>query len=253
MNELIKRELDDYIEFDSVLLFEPTDYLVVFGGAIRDIIADKSNRQITDIDILCLSESRDKCIDVVVSNGYKRMDLQRPELHEMYKDVHHIFEPLTFLKGDKIIQFITPSVIEMPRPYHERNLRIAMAQSFFYLLSNVDLMTSGVFYDGYHVYESIKGSIGYIVNKLSIRIPTNRMYGEKRITHRIYKLENKGFKEIWDARASDDVINQRRLKLYTLQNKHLQIEDFKKFIGFHDDIKIEMKKNVNTIIDDLDF
>lgn len=233
MNRLIKDKLTEYLEFDSELLFNNTDYLVIFGGAIRDIIADKSIKNITDIDILCLSMSRDKAIRIVEENGYKYVDLQRPELYEMYRHIHHIFEPKTFIKGHKIIQFITPAIIEMPRPYHETKLGNAQKNSFSYLLSNVDLITSGVFYDGYNVYESIKGSISFIENKYTYTLPNNAMYDEKRINHRLFKLEIKGYKDInkfeWRVRSitGDNIPISRIVKMHQLKYKYPQIEQFK--------------------------
>ena len=54
MINIIKQELDDYLEFDSNDLFKHTDLIRVFGGAIRDIIAEQP---IHDVDILVGSRS----------------------------------------------------------------------------------------------------------------------------------------------------------------------------------------------------
>ena len=171
INKLVKEKLTEYLGFDSSLLFRYVDYLVIFGGAIRDIIADKSIKNITDIDILCLSQSRNKIISTVIEQGYKYVDLQRPELHTMYQELKHIFEPKTFMKGDRIIQFITPCInndIYYGKNVDNYDFEEKMKKTFYHLLMNVDLISSGVFYDGYTVYESIIGSIPYIEKKKDI-------------------------------------------------------------------------------------
>ena len=54
MNEKIKKRLDEYLEFDSGQIFRHCDLVRIFGGAVRDILADM---EIHDIDILCGSKS----------------------------------------------------------------------------------------------------------------------------------------------------------------------------------------------------
>ena len=99
----VKRRIDEYLEFDSSILFEKCDYLEIFGVSIRDSIA---NLDIHDVDILALPKSSKICCDILEKNGYSFMSqLNGKEIHEMYKEIHCIFEPWTFInKNLKIIQ-----------------------------------------------------------------------------------------------------------------------------------------------------
>lgn len=233
MNSLIKEKLTEYLGFDSNLLFKYTDYLVVFGGAIRDIISDKSIENITDIDILCLSQSRNRIMKTVIEHGYKNVDLQRPELHNMYKDMKFIFEPKTFMKDGKTIQFITPCTSTHYKPKVvgrvDDTLEYNMKETFYYLLSNVDLITSGVFYDGYDLYESVKGSIYFIESKKIVSLRDNLMYNSKRVQRRIRKLENNDY-IVLDRFLPVDVKVNRLLKLNRIKSTYPSIVEYKKGI-----------------------
>ncbi|NBP58141.1 hypothetical protein EBU71_16715, partial [bacterium] len=141
--EKIKSRLDDYLEFDSDKLFQNKFNLIrVFGGAIRDIIADQP---INDIDLLCGSRAVKFVEFVLEKNGYIYFDyLNGKNLQEMYKDIHIISEPHTWIKGKKIVQVIRPTNLKNELTYEE---------SFNDLIANVDLSCCGVSWDGKTLHE----------------------------------------------------------------------------------------------------
>jgi tRNA nucleotidyltransferase/poly(A) polymerase len=68
MEIIIKKSLSDYLEFDSDELFRSKFNLIrIFGGAIRDIIAEQP---IHDIDILCGSKALKYIEMILEQNGY---------------------------------------------------------------------------------------------------------------------------------------------------------------------------------------
>jgi hypothetical protein len=199
MLDKIKSRLDDYLEFDSDELFTPKGDLVkIFGGAIRDSI---SGDPIHDVDILVGSESYNKCLQkILLKNGYKYFDNLLPKgLSSIYTDIKIINEPHTYMKGDKIIQIIRP----VPKPSIQLSIYdrpIATdgdyIESFNSLIKEVDISCCGVSYDGSELYENVKDSILHCLNKVFIVNSKSKMYTEKRVYHRIAKLEARGWQEI---------------------------------------------------------
>ena len=55
----ITERISDYIEFDVKQLFEVSDYITIYGGAVRDSIA---GLEIHDVDKLCMSQSAQKLL-----------------------------------------------------------------------------------------------------------------------------------------------------------------------------------------------
>jgi hypothetical protein len=223
MNNLIKDKLTEYLEFDSDLLFKNTDYLVVFGGAIRDIIADQSIENIKDIDILCITKSKRIAIELVEQQGWEYTPLKSPEMYLMYKELAFIFEPRSYIKNNKIIQFISPCA------YSDRknNINNEIKANFLELLQNVDIITSGSFYDGTNVYESIKGSISHIKYKITYPIKSALMYNPKRIDIRLFNLNYKGFKIIGGFIPPQKLNSYNRLvKMDRFKNSYPQMSDF---------------------------
>ena len=67
-NNNIIQKLSEYIEFDvNLIINEDNDYAYVFGGAIRDILAEK---EIHDVDILCLPTCAKKVERTILEQGY---------------------------------------------------------------------------------------------------------------------------------------------------------------------------------------
>jgi len=201
--EKIKSRLDDYLEFDSDKLFQNKFNLIrVFGGAIRDIIADQP---INDIDLLCGSRAFKFVEFVLEKNGYIYFDyLNGKNLQEMYKDIHIISEPHTWIKGKKIVKVIRPTNLKNEFTYEE---------SFNDLIANVDLSCCGVSWDGQTLHEDYKNAIVHCQYKVFSKNIFAKMYSAERVQHRMAKLLDRGWKEI----ESGTDIN-RDLKLNILIN-----------------------------------
>ncbi len=190
MKEMIKNKLDEYLEFDSNILFKNKYNLVrVFGGAIRDSIA---NQPINDVDILCGSKSLKEIEFLLENKGYHYMEmLNGKDLQEMYSEIHIINEPHTWIKGKKIVQLIRP-VIPIKRDSDLRYYEIGFRD----LISNVDFSCCGVSWDGDEVYEDYPNAILHAQSKVFSVNMSAKMYSHKRAQHRKVKLQNRGWKEI---------------------------------------------------------
>lgn len=184
MIEKIKNTLDEYLEFDSSKLFKNNFNLVrIFGGAIRDIIADQ---KINDIDIICGSKAIKYIEFILENNGYQFMEgLNGKDLQVMYSDIHIINEPHTWVKGNKVVQLIRPVVYSG-----------AYEEGFKDLISNVDLSCCGVSWDGEELHEDFPNAISHCQNKVFSVNVFAKMYSEKRAQHRRFKLEDRGWKQI---------------------------------------------------------
>jgi len=189
MKDKIKEELDEYLEFDSNILFNNKWNLVrVFGGAIRDSIA---NQPINDVDILVGSKALKEIEFILENKGYHYMEmLNGKDIQGMYKDIHIISEPHTWIKGTKIVQLIRPVV------FNKDNDFIKYRQGFRDLISNVDLSCCGVSYDGDEVYEDYPNAIVHCQNKVFSVNKSAKMYSRERCDFRRFKLINRGWKEI---------------------------------------------------------
>ena len=183
----IRQSLSEYLEFDSDELFKSKFNLVrVFGGAIRDTIAEQT---IHDVDILCGSKALKYIESILEQNGYQYVEmLNGKDLQEMYSEIHIINEPHTWIKGKKIVQLIRPS------------LGLAGGDESIYrkgfkdLISNVDLSCCGVSYDGETLYEDYPNAIIHCQSKVYSVNNLAKMYSRKRIHHRTAKLIERGWK-----------------------------------------------------------
>ncbi len=196
---MIKEKLDEYLEFDSNLIFNRVpieDYGIklkrlvrIFGGAIRDIIAGQT---INDVDILVGAQSS-KLVELTLKeNGYTYMESLIPkDLSSVYTDIHVINEPRTWIKGTKIVQLIRP-VIRVKR---DSDLRY-YEKGFVDLIQNVDISCCGVSWDGVHLYENFPNAIAHCQN-LSFYVNRRaKMYSEKRSSMRSYKFIERGWRKI---------------------------------------------------------
>ena len=226
--QMIKKALDEYLEFDSKLLFnrvpisemKMNSYGIkvkrlvrVFGGAIRDIIA---GQPINDIDILVGAQSCSLVEITLKENGYIYMESLGPkDLSNLYSEIHVINEPRTWVKGSKIVQLIRP-VIQVTRNddfrYYERG--------FIDLIQNVDISCCGVSWDG-KLYENYPNAIFHCQNKSYIVNINAKMYSYKRADHRRFKLNGRGWKQIEDGVAVhrdqriDNLLNESPAIEYT--------------------------------------
>ena len=198
MENEIREKLSQYLEFNCDSLFQDKWYLIkIFGGAIRDIIAEQP---INDVDILCGSRAFSYVGSILERHGYKFFkNLNGKDLQEMYSDIHVICEPHTWIKGDKVVQLIRPSGgFELISNYTEL---------FNSLIENVDLSCCGLSYDG-KLNEDFKNAIIHCQSKVFSINKSAKMYCGKRIAHRVSKLETRGWSEI-----ENTVSNNRDLKI----------------------------------------
>lgn len=216
MKDLIKKYLDEYLEFDSDKIFNNTDYAVVFGGSLRDIVAGDSFT-IKDIDIMCLPLSKRIIHNILLEEGYTKYDLFSPDVFLLYSQIKCIFEPKTFVKGNKIVQLISPTIRNGDVNFN------SLKNNFFKILTNVDLSSSGLVYDGKLLYESVKNATQHCKDKRFIEIKDAEMYNKDRIVIRKDNLIRKG----WNEYRKTDDINLRYQKIMSIRNKSWNIDDLK--------------------------
>lgn len=211
----IKKHLDNYLGFNSDLLFDKRriDFVAIFGGALRDIVSGDEDT-INDIDIIGLPQSLHYLSFVLEDNGYKKMNLVKPDLHIIYKDIKFIFEPITFMNSNnKIVQLIRPHNTNIKgMPPNEFQL---LRQNYYALLTNVDLTSSGLFYDGEELYESIKFAYTHCKLKIYEKIHFAMMFNVDRTHIRAGRLKyNKGWTEY-----NDNILLNRTIKIKQITNK----------------------------------
>lgn len=186
LQKIVIDRINNYIEFDSSILFKRKNGLVaIFGGAIRDSIA---NKEIHDIDILIGSDSYNFVSNKLMENGYEYLeDLCMRDIYSMYKDISFINEPHTYIKGNKKIQLIRPSAIKKSNSYSE---------NFEYLLRNVDIRCCGLSYDGDTINENIKGALSDCQRGIIFTIEENIMNQFNRTIRRVDKLGKRGWSHL---------------------------------------------------------
>ncbi|MCK9417629.1 hypothetical protein M0Q97_13385 [Candidatus Dojkabacteria bacterium] len=122
MIDKIKNKISEYLTFDiKKIINEDIDKCYIFGGAIRDTIADMP---IHDIDILCMSQSHKKLSTILEKEGYYLSEsIGGLDINSMYKDIHCIFQPHNWIKivnGEiRLVQLIR--VIKNIEKYHQIN------------------------------------------------------------------------------------------------------------------------------------
>lgn len=179
----IKNKIDDYIEFNSSEIFEISKSTRIFGGCLRDILA---NKDIHDIDILCYKYNLDKISKLLISYGYKESLSPR----DLYFYVKHIDVPITFIKNNKIVQLTVP-----------KNGYINMSK----LVSNVDISCCSISYDGSHLYENYPNAIQHAIKHYFSVNKKALMYTHDHSTPRIFKLQKRGWVEINNKEILRDI------------------------------------------------
>lgn len=204
LKDVIKTKIDEYLGFDSDKLFENNNIFDhkgkfkklarIFGGALRDIIADD---KINDIDILVGARTMDVCHDIITNQGYYYKDnLITKGVNSIYIELNIVCEPRTYIKDDKIIQLIKPAADNkllysnpLPGGITEKEYK----EVFVKLIKNVDLSCCGISYDG-NVYENCPYAIQHCKNKIFTINSLALMNNPRRINSRIRKLEERGWK-----------------------------------------------------------
>jgi len=139
----VEKRISDYIEFDVKELFEVSDYITIYGGAVRDSLADL---EIHDIDILCMPDSANKLKKYLKKYNYISLDLYDPDSLNMYHGISLIAEPWTLMNDNKkIIQIIRPRWKGQINPNTHKMNGDGYQQAYHDLIKNVDISCCGVF------------------------------------------------------------------------------------------------------------
>lgn len=199
----IKNKIDEYLGFDSSNLFG--ENIRLFGGAIRDTLADQP---IQDLDILLGPKSITRVRLVLESNGYEYMEnYSSKDVIEMYKDIHIINEPATFMKvvNNKI------SMVQLIRPSRVSDSSVnGIKESILNIIWNVDLSVCGVSWDGQNLYENIPSAISECRCLVFKSLPSSLMYNSNRSFMREKKLIQRGWVK------NDSLVAYRRVRLESI-------------------------------------
>lgn len=190
IKDKIKNKLDEYMGFDSDKIFQQGDMIRIFGGSIRDIIA---NMKINDIDIICGSKSAKSLHCFLESTGYQYVESLTPkDLSSVYTDTHIINEPHTYIKdGKSIIQVIRPTI----HYYTSSDKKSVYTESINNLINEVDISCCGVSYDGYNLIENIPQAVDHCRCKV-YQVLETKMNVPNRLIHRREKMKSRGWEEI---------------------------------------------------------
>lgn len=225
----VEKNISDYIEFDVKELFEVSDYITIYGGAVRDGIADMD---IHDVDILCMPQSANKlCTFLKEKYNYESLDLVKPDSLNMYKGISLIAEPWTLMNDHKrIIQIIRPRYDGGPNN-NSIDSEIKYQKAYYNLIKNVDISCCGVFLENFDrnvkLRESCKNAI---INCLSKTFEINdwsSLYDYNRTTFRVDKLEKRNWVNFkkpvsnfpWDNSKQEMLKIDRKMKICTLEFK----------------------------------
>jgi hypothetical protein len=191
--KFVKQRIDNYIEFDSDLLFKnltTSNQTLIFGGAVRDSI---SGFPINDIDILIDPINYGYLSNLLKSYGYFFNDsLTKKGIQSLYKEIQIISEPKTFFnRNGKIIQLIKPRINN-----------VNYINSFSQLVSNVDISSCALSYDGNIITEHYPNAFYHATYKIFHKNPEAILYSPDRSTIRTLKLISRGWRKI----EKDDTI-----------------------------------------------
>lgn len=213
LNELqkkVEKGISDYIEFDINKIFEQSDYIAIYGGAVRDSIA---GLEIHDVDILCMPESAAKLKPFLIESGFKQVDLYDQESLDMYREISVISEPWTFINCNmKIIQIIRPALTSRNNP---------TKIEYYNLIKNVDISSCGVFLENYDrkvlLRESCKDALVHCLSRIYSVNKWSTFYNPNRTFMREQKLSKRGWINLEHHRFTNQ--QQRLLKLNKIEFK----------------------------------
>lgn len=204
MNKLtlkVYNRINEYIGFDVNELFKIADYCTIFGGAVRDSIAD---REINDVDILTLSKSNHILYNYLKDNGWVNNNkMKNIDCLSLYKDSKWIFEPITMYKiidnSIRYIQLIRPvyvynKAINTKSIDHEKVIfkNGIIYEAYNNLLTNVDINICGVAFEkDKGVFETVEGAIIWIKNNSYIVNEKALLFNPVRIHERLHKFDSR--------------------------------------------------------------
>jgi len=230
LQDRVEKRISDYIEFDVKQLFEVSDYITIYGGAVRDSIA---GLEIHDVDILCMSQSAQKLLLYLTTKcGYNKIDLYRADTINMYKGISLIAEPWTLMNDDKkIIQIIRPR-------YDSHGMKKSpiteYKRAYYNLIKNVDISCCGVFLENLDsdikLREACKNAIINCITKTFNINKESLLFNEYRTSVREEKLTSRGWENTdyvsglpnWLGGAEEEnnrLRRNRKMKLCSLDFK----------------------------------
>ena len=223
MNKLekkIEKEISEYIGFNiNKIINDDIDVCHIFGGAIRDIIADK---KIHDIDILCLFESMRLLEDVLIQEGYKlHKSLTSADIQSMYSEIHVVIEPKTYIKiideEIRIIQLIRPGNSKMHRQNYLKKEAQASITNLYYLLGQVDMSNCAVHYSKqFGLRESYYGAVKHC--KLGVYEVLETEMKSSRFHMRVSKFRERGWKNL-SVITPEQLIRMKKIKFLIDEDK----------------------------------
>jgi len=241
LTEKIENRISDYIEFDVKDIFKNGDQIVIYGGAIRDSLADL---EIHDVDIICMPYSAVTLSKFLKSKKYQPLDLVDVDSFEMYKGISLINEPWTYMNNNKkIIQIIRPV----------GSISKVVPITCYNLLKEVDISSCGVFLEAKNaslfnvnkrynkernffindleedrivenkmniipeliLKESCRNAIMHCLSKVYEVNECSRMYSVNRLARREHKLQSRG----WTVLSDKTIQIDRKIKMYNLNFK----------------------------------
>lgn len=234
LNELKDKALKritEYIGFDAKEIFDQGDYIAIFGGAVRDSIA---NMDIHDVDIICLSKSAKSLRKFIMEKyDYQQFDLYDPTTLAMYKQNSIIDEPWTFIGPNRnIIQIIRPTIPQAKQSRTPKLIDSQMVDCLYEVIRNVDISCCGVLLEKNNyslstkpnqptmigeivIEEASKNAILHCLTRIYRVRRNNKMYEISRTTNREQKLSDRG----WQSIKENDIKQERQLKLMELEFK----------------------------------
>ena len=222
LTEKVKKRISDYIGFNVQEIFDQSDYITIYGGAVRDSIA---GMDIHDVDILCMSQSAEKLYKFLNKKyNYKRLDLYDLDALNMYKGIRIISEPWTLMNDDK-------KIIQLIKPYYRKGLETETLyiKAYTDLIKNVDISCCGVFLedgiDGILLKEACKYAIIHCLSKSFELQKWSKLFNDERTSFREDKLIKRGWTNLnklpnlFEIDTSIYQKRDRKLKLLELDFK----------------------------------
>ncbi|MCK9417705.1 hypothetical protein M0Q97_13765 [Candidatus Dojkabacteria bacterium] len=222
----VANSISEYIEFDVNEIFNASDYITIYGGAVRDSLAEL---EIHDIDILCMYNSARKLYKFLLTKGYSNLDLFDLDALNMYKEISVIAEPWTLQnKNGKIIQIIRPRAEHLKLKETRNYLEYAYIESYKKLLTNVDISCCGVFLEkdksnnNLKISESCPNAIVQCLTKSFIINKEASQYNNNRIHRRLDKLISRGWMNLNNENIQPWEENEYKIKK-TRKERHIKL------------------------------
>ncbi len=196
LDALVPRRINKYIQKNCLsdvnvaTLLQDTDAFI-FGGAVRDAIA---NKPINDIDIVCFSEAEAIMNKRLRVKGFTWAECG--EFDELYHGISLFSAPILFTKGNCKIHLIRLNPansllgLDWQKGFSKAEGRIAQEK----VVANVDIDICGVYYHPITgVVEAVEGAVNNALNHRFYSCDDGRMHHPTRAKERVLKLVNRGY------------------------------------------------------------